>query len=59
MGAPVKDVRTLGEKGVSSNEDIGGQREGVGLALSKHSFQCIFLREKRSFKGHFIIIFLC
>ena len=58
MGAPVKGVRTSAEKGVSNNEDISGQREGVGLALSKHSFQCIFLREKRAFKGHFIIIFL-
>ena len=46
MGTTIKNVRTLGE---------GGR----GLAVSGHTFQCVSVREKRAFKGHFVIIFLC
>ena len=33
--------------------------EGGGLAVSGHPFSVVFVREKRAFKGHFIIILMC
>ena len=34
-------------------------RGGKGLAVSGHPFSMGSVKEKRVFKGHFIIIFLC
>ena len=46
-------------EGTGNNADKSGQWDGGGLAVIGHLFSVVSLREKRAFKDHFIIIFLC
>ena len=42
----IKDVRTLGEGGVSNNAEKSGQGEAGGIAVSGHLFSPVSLREE-------------
>ena len=46
-------------EGIHNNVEKSGQKEGEGLAVSRHPFSVVSVREKRALKSHFIIIFLC
>ena len=54
-----KECPYLGGGRVSNNADKTGQGEGGDLAVSGHVFSATSGRKKRTFKSHFITIFLC